>query len=434
MSAAPGETFDWNTNRNRVTVDIQSGRLSDLLEKIAAATGWQVFVEPETSHNISAKFKSVPPGEALRMLLGDVSFALVPETNASAKLFVFRTARQNATQLVRPVKRVEAKRIANELVVRLKPGASIEELARQLGAKVVGRIDSLNAYRLRFDDAAAADAARQLLGNNPDVASVDNNYVIDRPSGPNNSDGSGIMPHLTMKPPPDSGRVIVGLIDTAVQPLGNDLDQFLQKQVSVAGDARLDPSSPSHGTAMADAILRSLEYATQGNTSVQILPVDVYGPNQATSTFDVANGIATAVNRGAKVINLSLGSPTTSGFLDDIIAQARNLGILMIASAGNDPTGQPVYPAASPGVLGTTAIERGTLASYANYGSFVSLGAPGNLLMPFGSQTFLVQGTSVSSAVVSGAAAGYMDANHTTTAGAQQYLQNTFGVRSTSGK
>ncbi len=428
------DSFNWDTNRNRVSVDIQAGKLSDLLEKIATATGWQVFVEPETLHAVSAKFKNLAPGEALGLLLGDVSFALVPETNATARLYVFRTARQNATQLVRAVRRPGAKRIDNELVVRLKPGMRIEDLARQLGARIVGRLDRLNAYRLRFDDAAAAEAAREQLANNPDVAAVDNNYEIDRPPGPNSSQAAGLLPRLELKPPPDSGRVVVGLIDTAVQPLGNNLDQFLQKQVSVAGEAQTDVTSPTHGTAMADAILRSLQGVTQGSTSVQILPIDVYGPNEATSTFDVANGIATAVNSGAKVINLSLGSPSSSGFLNDIIAQARSLGILLIASAGNNGDTTDIYPAALNGVDAVTAMEQGRLPPYANRGSFVSLAAPGSLLLPFGSQTFYVQGTSVSSAYLSGIAAGYMDANQATAAQADSYLHNTFGVRITTGK
>src|SRR5205085_8612272 len=122
LAATAADTFNWNTNKNRVTADIQFRKVERLLEQIAAKTGWQVFIEPGTTHDVSAKFKDLPPGEALRLLLGDLNFALVPETNASPRLFVFRTSRQNATQPVRPAK-PEARRgkiIANELIVRLK--------------------------------------------------------------------------------------------------------------------------------------------------------------------------------------------------------------------------------------------------------------------------------------------------------------------------
>jgi thermitase len=436
------DTFNWNTNRGEVSADIKSGKLLDLLQKIATATGWRVFVEPETAHTISAKFTKLAPGEALHLLLGEINFALVPGTNATPRLFVFRTSPQRATQTVEPAKVRTAQEgtnaIPNELIVRLKRGAKIEDLAKLLGAKVVGRIDSLNAYRLQFDDSAATTAARDQLAGNPDVASVDSNYSIQPPAGPQ-ALASGASPiQLQLKPPPDNGRIIVGLVDTAVQPLGNNLDQFLLKQVSVAGDIRLSSDSPTHGTAMAETLLRSLQSITQGNTSVQILPVNVY-PNggagdAATSTFDVANGIVQAVNGGAKVINLSLGSSTDSSFLQSVIQDVSKLNVSMFAAAGNEPVTTPFYPAAYPGVRAVTAIDNGQLASYANRGSFVSLGAPGTSIIPFGNLAFGVQGTSVSSAYTSGLAAGYLETSGDNVNKMESFLNSNFGVKISSGK
>jgi hypothetical protein len=427
-------SLNWETNRNRVSADIKAGKLLPVLEQIASITGWQVFLEPDTTCTISAKFDRLPPGEALHLLLHDLNFALVPVTNASSKLFVFRSNMQNATQSVRPANPAGAdskgKLIPNELIVRLKPGAKIDELAKLLGAKVTGRIDSLNAYRLEFEDAAAADAARKQLTDNPDVAAVDSNYSIDRPATPAGAQGSNLPPpaQLQLKPPPSDGRIIVGLVDTALQPLGNGLDSFLLKAISVAGDAQLDPSSPSHGTSMAETILRSLAAMTKGSSSVQILPVDVYGPNASTTTFDVANGIAQAVNGGANPINLSLGSAGDSPFLDSIIQDARSKNIVFIAAAGNTPVTTAFYPAAYSGVMAVTAIDQGQLASYANHGSFVSLGAPGTSVIYFNNQAYYVMGTSASAAFISGIAAGYMDTTHNSSSQMQNFLRSNFGV------
>ena len=166
----------WRQNENRVTAEISSWDLPTLLENVAAATGWQIYLEPDTKLSISTKFENRPPGDALRLLLGNLSFALLPQTNAPSQLLVFRTSRQEATQLVRPIaKRSDptAKPIPNELVVKLKPGAKIDELAKKLGAKVVGRADGLNTYRLSFDSAEATQAAREQLKGDPDVESVD---------------------------------------------------------------------------------------------------------------------------------------------------------------------------------------------------------------------------------------------------------------------
>jgi len=428
------DTLNWNTNKNEVSADIKSTGLLTVLEKIATVTRWHVFVEPETLHTVSAKFSNLPPGDALRMLLGDVNFALVPATtNTAARLYVFRTSRQHATQLVTPAQGETAKKskpIPNELIVRLKPGAKIDDLARLLGAKVIGRIDGLNAYRLQFDDAAATDTAREQLASNPDVASVDSNFSIDPPPAPSPLASSSVPPpQLTLKPPPDKGRVIVGMIDTAVQPLGNGLDKFILSPISEMGDAQLDPNSPSHGTSMEGTILSKVSAMTSGSSSVQILPVDVYGPNPTTSTFSIAQGLADAVNKGANVINISSGGDVDSTFLNGVIQDALSKNIIIFASAGNSPVTTPVYPAAYEGVNSVTALVDPThLASYANRGSWIDEGAPGTSVIYFNNQPWSVMGTSPAAAFASGMAAGYMDANQATPAAGQAYVRKNLGI------
>ncbi len=331
------DTLFWNTNASKVTADIRTADFFRVLQGVSAATGWKVFVEPETAHRVSAKFKDLAPGDALHLLFGDVNFALLPGTNGSQKLFVFRP--------------------------------------------------------------------REITSGAPPP------------------------PHLELKPPSGSDRIIVGLPDTAVQALGNGLDAFLQKQLSVAGEATLDPNSPSHGTAMAETILRSLQSITKGSTSVQILPVDVYGPNESTSTFVLADGIATAVNKGANPINLSLGSPGESPLMHDLITEASGKGIVFIGAAGNEPVTTPFYPAAYPEVLAVTALDQGQLAPYANRGSFVSLAAPGTSVVYYNDRPYYVMGTSASAAYLSGALAGYEDSTHSTAVQGKTFLGNSFSFK-----
>src|ERR1044072_3003915 len=63
---------------DKVAADISGWKLPKLLETLSAATGWQIFVEPETEHLVATRFKDRPQGEALRLLLGDLNFALLP--------------------------------------------------------------------------------------------------------------------------------------------------------------------------------------------------------------------------------------------------------------------------------------------------------------------------------------------------------------------
>jgi hypothetical protein len=139
--------------------------------------------------------------------------------------------------------------------------------------------------------------------------------------------------NLQLTPPGNSGRVIVGLVDTSVQPLDGSLNSFLLKQISVAGDTPASSTDITHGTAMAETILRAMGIAGQGSSSAQILPVDVYGSSATTTSWNVALGIQAAVNGGATVLNLSLGSSGDSSILDNMVQQAIGDGILIFAAA-----------------------------------------------------------------------------------------------------
>src|SRR5690349_6119741 len=141
-AASATNTLVWYKDKDRVDADVRGWELLSLLERVAAETGWQVYVEPDTTYQASVRFRNLASGEALRLLLGDLNFALVPQTNGNARFFVFRTAIQNATRLVRDgsrtVRSTERKRVPNELIVRFKPGVDVEKWARQVGAKIIG--------------------------------------------------------------------------------------------------------------------------------------------------------------------------------------------------------------------------------------------------------------------------------------------------------
>ena len=47
LSARGSDTFNWSKKQNRVSADIHSLPLNPLLEQVASATGWQVYLEPE---------------------------------------------------------------------------------------------------------------------------------------------------------------------------------------------------------------------------------------------------------------------------------------------------------------------------------------------------------------------------------------------------
>ena len=121
----------------------------------------------------------------MNRLLGSLNFTK-DASNGVTRLLVYRTLPGAATQDIEPAAPEVARdyRIPNELLVRLKRNSteSIDDLAKALGAKIVGRDDRLKLYRLQFADADAANAAATQLNSDPSVGSVDSNYVVDRPT------------------------------------------------------------------------------------------------------------------------------------------------------------------------------------------------------------------------------------------------------------
>lgn len=418
-AGAAADTVRWHADTEELDVDLHSAPLIPTLEDLAHKTGWHIYLEPTPGKTFTTNFTGKPRGQAMRALIGEMNYAFVPGTDGPTKLFIFQTSRDNATYEIKAgpdtvTNAPASAKVSKQLIVKLKPGAKIEDIAKQFGAQVKGRITDLNAYLLEFESDEAMEAARAELATNEDVESTDYNYNVDPPSRPQKLDSlAGGPPRLALNPPPMDGRTVVGLIDTSLQSLSPDLQKFLLQQISVAGNANAS-GEPTHGTSMAETILRALQMVTGGNTSVQILPVDVYGPNSTTTTFDVAKGIISAVNGGATIINLSLGSDTGSTFLHSVITDVSGKQIPVFGAAGNTPVATPFYPAAYPEVIAVTASSgQGKIASYANYGSFVDMIAPGTSIVYYNGQSWLVSGTSAASAYAAGMTAGLADSRNT---------------------
>ena len=106
------------------------------------------------------------------------------------------------------------------------------------------------------------------------------------------------------------------------------------------------------------------------------------------------------------LVNLSLGTYVYDAALHASVRALDTAGILVIASAGNDNTSKPFYPAAFPEVLGVCSSTRHTRvkAAYSNFGPWVSLCAPGLQYVTRPLQHGdIASGTSFASPMVAGA-------------------------------
>jgi len=131
-------------------------------------------------------------------------------------------------------------------------------------------------------------------------------------------------------------------------------------------------------------------------TGLAVLPLDFSECDAATT----AQAIRYAADRGARVINLSLGGPHPSIAERDAIRYAVSRGAFVAISAGNEyEDGNPVsYPAAFAadieGAVSVAAVSRDLQrAYYSNTGPYVEIAAPGGNLRADGNSGGIYQQT-----------------------------------------
>jgi subtilisin family serine protease len=263
-----------------------------------------------------------------------------------------------------------------------------------------------------------------------------------------------------------SSAVKVAILDTGIDYLHPDL----AGRVDLSNSASFVPSDDAlvgtffptrhvstdlhiHGTHVA-ATVSSNAFLVAGVTSMTtLMSVKILGVSGSGSTGAFLNGMLFATNRGANVINLSLGvrdllsrkEKEVKAFerlVDRLFAYAHSRGVLIVAAAGNEAqdldTKQTYkgYCSSSFVICVSAMTSTSSLASYSNFGvKDVDITAPGGnpaaaILGPCSTSTLLIAdcrtntnivigiwGTSQATPHVSGAAALFLAQNPNARAG-----------------
>ena len=190
-----------------------------------------------------------------------------------------------------------------------------------------------------------------------------------------------------------SSDVTVAVIDSGVDMGHPDLVDRLRPDGADFIDNDNDPSDQhGHGTNVAGVVAATVNNA-EGIAGlapgIAILPVRVmnargFGPDQA-----IADGIRYAADRGAQVINLSLGATLSVGveeeaiIVSDAIRYAQSQGSLVVVAAGNDFIDLPnAIVGDNPDVLVVAATDdRDLKAPFSNFGEQVNIAAPGIFIL-----------------------------------------------------
>jgi serine protease len=210
---------------------------------------------------------------------------------------------------------------------------------------------------------------------------------------------------------PDLGEesVVVAVIDTGVFLNHSDLrgqliqgyDFIKNESNSVDGDGidnnPDDPgdgsaarSSSWHGTHVAGTIAANsnndigVAGVSWGAKIMPIRALGVYGGEvydliqSVRYAAGLSNDSGTIPEKPADIINMSLGGTSYSEIESLLYQEVYDKGIVVVASAGNDTSAAPSYPASYNGVISVSALDVGNnLAPYSNFGTNIDIAAPG---------------------------------------------------------
>jgi len=163
-----------------------------------------------------------------------------------------------------------------------------------------------------------------------------------------------------------------------------------------------------HGTAVAALIIGD-DGVSQGIApAAELLSIRIADNNGSSNSFLLSEGIVRAVDEGAQVINISMGSYGDSPLVQDAIAYAAERQVLIVAAAGNEGFSTPSYPAAYESVIAVGAVDAtGQHLDFSNSGEAIDVAAPGFEIISAwpGEEYTSFTGTSAAAPLVVGALA-----------------------------
>ncbi len=289
--------------------------------------------------------------------------------------------------------------LEDELILRVSDSATmkrLEALLDEKGISIIRRVDQLGLVRVKLPDGMTIPDAEKVLAEIDEVAETIPNIRTEipkdirelpllgpgRPLSPVLQKGKELIKCTDPARQSSFGRnVTVALLDTGVDETHPDLVERTLRGYNFVDDNADTTDLNSHGTACAGIIVGSAR--NEGGVSgvapaAYLLPVKVMNNEGKGESFAVIEGIVYAVDRGAKVISLSIGTLGDSKILREAIDYAIRNGAVVVAAAGNEGAENVLLPAGYKQVVCVAAVDgEMNRAPFSNYGDAVDIVAPG---------------------------------------------------------
>jgi len=320
-----------------------------------------------------------------------------------------------------------AKFVPDELLVQFVAGVpkgKVEEVLHGQGALEVDEIKAIRVKKIKVPP-QALEQVKNALAHNPHVRFAENNFIAEADAVPNDP-SYGSQWHLPKISAPQGWDITEGMssIDIAVIDSGVDLTHpDLAGKLLPGFNFRTNTSDGSdvygHGTKVAGAAA-AISNNGLGVAGVawncSIMPLVIADSTGLGDYFAMAQAIIYAVDHGVRIMNISYGGPGYTSTLQDATDYAWNKGAVIFASAGNSNTSTTQIPASLPNVVAVAATDSSdNKASYSNFGSWITVAAPGSAITTTakGGGYASVSGTSFSSPITAGLGALVLSVNPT---------------------
>ncbi len=420
-------TLDVQIAGDKLSLYADQVPLQRILQRMAEM-GVIIRIDPQINPEISAAFEDREIGKGLASIFKFLNHVLIwepveaPPPGRLFRLAEIQVFNPGGKSHMRPLERRSTLSLAkgkngalfvkDEILLMLRPGTDVSKfktLLHQIRGTILKRNPITGVYRIRVPKGTDVQAIVERI-TKQGMAKAEPNYAY--PITLPYSGGVSSVSEESALPLPD-GKAPIAVLDTGLAP-----DSGLEEFVVASFDA-MNPDQPisdalGHGTQMAliaAGLVDPLSAQEKEESRNPVIPIRAFDDNGFTSNFSIMQSMDFALKNGARVMSLSWSSETRSVFLENTVDYADSKGLVILAAAGNEPTGKQVWPAAYQSVIGVGALTpEGEPWKKSNYGSFVTLSAPGFARLPVGykGDPGLYAGTSISTAFAANRIASYL--------------------------
>lgn len=406
------------------TITLQADRtpLRDILKKLQA-NGLIVQIDPQINPHVTASFYEQSIDRVLPSILKSSNYSLVWEKTGSIsgealKLVEIKIFQQGKEYRIEPLPTDNNLEIVqgddgrlfvkNSLLIRLNPPVNrerVNKIIASIGASPVDSFEGLGILRLQLPEAIDPREAAEILSGYDEIGAAEPDYAY--PLEGSRAIETAALSSEVADRAESSQSALVAVLDSGLSQQYVD-SSFVSGVYDAFSNSIETSDTVGHGTQMsliASGLVSPLGVAPDQGPGNAIVAVRAFDDNGFTSSYTLMRAVDYAIAANAQVISMSWGSEQSSPMLETVVQYAVDKGLVLVAAAGNSPTGKPVYPAAYKNVIGVGALApNGDVWEQSNYGEFVSVFAPGVAQMPVGhnGSPGMYAGTSISAAYIAG--------------------------------